>query len=254
LLDSIHEIDEHVVLFLDEFPEVINKLRKAGNANEAIEILDLLRELRQTGRFKNFTLVIAGSIGLQYVVKKIDRPKNINDIHPIRIGEFNIEEATALVQHVTRGATIKYDEEAITMLLDKIGYKLPYYIQLMLDEIDSLARKKSLTKVTQDIVNEAFENIVRYNRNLDDWYVRLTETYDAEFKFINETLIQCAKNDKLAIQQIANVAVPFKLETECVGLMDDLCNDGYLIEDDNHIYCFVSPFLKAYWKRKFRII
>jgi hypothetical protein len=139
-------------------------------------------------------------------------------------------------------------------LLAKVGYALPYYIQLMLDEIDTLAQKKEQTKVTKKIIDEAFENIIRYNRNLEDWYTRLTETYDGEFKFLNEVLIACAKHNKLAIQQIADIALPHNLDADCVGLMDDLCNDGYLIEDDNHIYSFVSPFLQAYWKRKFRIL
>jgi len=34
-------------------------------------------------------------------------------------------------------------------LLAKVGYALPYYIQLMLDEIDTLAQKKEQTKVTK---------------------------------------------------------------------------------------------------------
>lgn len=254
LLNSMAEIDEHVVLFLDEFPEVINRLRKAGRQEEAIEILDLLRELRQTGQFKNFTMVIAGSIGLEYVVKKIDRPKHINDLHPIRVGELDTNEAEKLIMQVTKGATIQYDDTTLKMLLDKLSYKLPYYIQLMIDEVDVIAKKKGISKVTKEMVDEAFDNIVRYNRNLEDWYSRLADTYDGEFKFVNEVLITCAKDGMLNIQQIANIAQPYGLEAECVSLMDDLCNDGYLIEDNNHVYSFVSPVLHAYWKRKFGIL
>jgi hypothetical protein len=254
LLESMTEVDEHVILFLDEFPEVINKLRTNGKAEEAKDILHKLRELRQTGRFENFTMVIAGSIGLEFVVKKIARPNTITDIKAVRVGALSHTDAKALIQKVTKGASLQYNDAMADALLAKVGYALPYYIQLMLDEIDTLAQKKEQTKVTKKIIDEAFENIIRYNRNLEDWYTRLTETYDGEFKFLNEVLIACAKHNKLAIQQIADIALPHNLDADCVGLMDDLCNDGYLIEDDNHIYSFVSPFLQAYWKRKFRIL
>ncbi len=256
LLDSMVEVEHHVILFLDEFPEIINKMRKRGadSEAEAIEILHQLRELRQTGRFKNFTMVIAGSIGLEYVVKKIDRFKNINDLQPIRVGELDHKEAKALIQKVTKGATIQYDDAAMEVLLAKVGYALPYYIQVMLDAVDTLAKKEAIEKVSPELIEQAFEHIVRHDPNLEDWYTRLNDTYDTELKFINEVLKTCAKDGRLSIQQIANIAQAHNLDTECVGLMDDLCNDGYLIEDDNHIYSFVSPFLQAYWKRKFRIL
>ena len=199
-------------------------------------------------------MVVAGSIGLPYVVKKIDRPKNINDLQPIHIGELNTEEAQGLIEQVTKGATLQYDTKGVDLLLSKVGYKLPYYLQLMVDEIDVIARKKDILEVTKELIDTAFENIIRNNPNLEDWFKRLVDTYGEDFKFLNEVLIACAKSDKLAIQQIANIAQQYNLESECVGLMGDLCNDGYLIEDDNHIYSFVSPFLQAYWKRKFQIL
>ena len=251
LLDSFKkEMKDTIVLFLDEFPEVINKLVKAGKTEEAGDILHSLRELRHDKSFKHFKMVIAGSIGLHYLVKRVDRPKLINDIAPQHIPPLTQPEAVELIAQLTHGATVQYNAVQTELVLKKVVHYLPYHLQLMLDEINRLAKAEGKPDVTEKIVDTAFKNIVKVNKNFEDWMIRLKDTYLGDYKFINEVLCECARNNQLAIQQIMDIAAKHNLDNDFINLLDDLCADGYLSEDDDRIYRFISPFLQQYWIRK----
>ena len=112
---------------------MINKLHKNGHAEDAVAILHTIREMRHDENFRHFTLVFAGSIGLHYVVKSIDRPKIINDLHEIKVGALSADEARMMVKQLTKNATIQYSDENINFFIGKIKNLLPYYIQLMLE-------------------------------------------------------------------------------------------------------------------------
>jgi hypothetical protein len=65
---------------------------------------------------------------------------------------------------------------------------------------------------------------------------------------MNEVLIHIAHKDKINKRKLYDLAVKHERTKDYMELMDGLERDGYLTEQaDNHV--FVSPFLKAFWKR-----
>jgi AAA+ ATPase superfamily predicted ATPase len=72
LLPKLKQNDFKIVLFIDELPEVLHNLNKNNKKEEAIIILKNLRRWRQEDQFRNFRLVLAGSIGIHYVIKTIE--------------------------------------------------------------------------------------------------------------------------------------------------------------------------------------
>lgn len=128
VLNEVAKTGLTVILFVDEFVEVILKLRKAGKQDEAIDVLHELREIRHNSDLKNIIFIYAGSIGLHSVVKEIGRPKLINDIEPLNIGSWKPEETKQLIKQLTQDATIQYSDKNIEYLMDKIKYLLPYFV------------------------------------------------------------------------------------------------------------------------------
>jgi uncharacterized protein len=255
LVPGLKDINVNIVIFLDEFAEVINKLNKADNNQDAIDILHTLRELRSDEDFNNFTLVYAGSIGLEFVINNIDRPKLINDLHRVKTEALTSEEADKLIAQITNGATINLLPEIINYLKEKIGHLLPYYIQLMVGQIDLIARKKLQPNISVEIIDEAFNQVIQENKNFDDWLIRLKDYHKDFFPFINEILKHTAKHDTISVQEIYNKAVdPVYDRTEdYMDFVEQLMYDGYLIEVDKHVYSFISPFLKSFWLKKYPI-
>ena len=59
-------------MFIDELPEVLHSLNKKNKKEDAIVILKNLRRWRQEDQFKNFRIVLAGSVGIHHVIKLIE--------------------------------------------------------------------------------------------------------------------------------------------------------------------------------------
>jgi hypothetical protein len=68
---------------------------------------------------------------------------------------------------------------------------------------------------------------------------------------VNDILIHIAHRNSIGIQAIYDKAVKQEKTIEYMDMIHDLVNDGYLTEtsEDSQNYIFISPFLKAFWKR-----
>lgn len=252
LIPELKEAKVHTVIFLDEFAEVISKLNKQKNEADAIDILHSLREMRSDKDFRHFTLVFAGSIGLQFVIKTIDRPKLINDLHPVHTPALTPDQAKALVKQLTNGATLQISNDMMDYLNVRIHHLLPYYIQLMLEELDLLGRERAQPLVTIEMIDEAFKRVLQKNKNFEDWIERLKEYQPAFFPFINDLLKHAAHKNGISIQEIYNKAISdkYKREEDYMDFVDQLSNEGYWTETRSQFYEFISPFLKEFWIKK----
>ena len=254
LIPELKDAKVHAVIFLDEFAEVIHKLRKNGSEEDAVDILHRLREIRSDKDFKHFTIVYAGSIGLGTVIKKIDRPKLINDLHPISLPALTGEEASQLIGQLIVGSSIVFDNEVVEYLKKRLGYLLPYYIQLLVEAIDEIAFKNATPKITTGTVDEAFQRVLKERKNFEDWLERLKGYHSEHFTFINEILKHAAHKGNIAVQEIYNMAKQFERKDDYMDFVDELVHDGYLVESAPPLtYRFVSPLLQQFWLMKYPI-
>jgi hypothetical protein len=255
LIPKLKESEVHTVIFLDEFSEVINELNRKGDREEAVAMLHTLREIRSDDNFKHFTLVFAGSIGLEYVISSIDRRKLINDLHPIVTGPLTDTEATQLIQQLTIGATIELSSEVIRTIKITIRHLLPYYIQLMLEELDRMAEQQCEPEITSEMVSDAFLMVLKNDKNFEDWLERLKNYHEEAFPFINDILKHTAHNGSISVHEIYYKASLEKYQRteDYMNFVDQLVSDGYLVESEKHIYSFISPFLHNFWLRKYPV-
>lgn len=253
LIPELKAAKVHVIIFLDEFAEVIYKLKKKGCQEDAVNILHVLREMRSDRDFKHFTIVYAGSVGLEFVIKHIDRPKLINDLHPIKLDILTDDEASRLVSQLVDGVSIQLSEEIRGYLKQKISYLLPYYLQLMIEAIDEIAYASRTIIVTKEMIDQAFLNVLKEKKNFEDWLLRLKEYHSENFKFINELLQHTAHRGSISIQEIYNKAKNCGHSEDYMDFVEELIHDGYLIESESHIYRFISPLLQQYWLQKYPV-
>ena len=253
LIPELKNASVHAVIFLDEFAEVIHKLKKNGRQEDAIEILHTLREIRSNNDFKHFTVVYAGSMGLEFVIKQIARPKLINDLHAVQLNALTDPEATRLIAQLTNGTTIQLPENVQSYLKQKIGYLLPYYLQLMIEGLDEIAFENKISEVTIEMVDAAFQNALNKRKNFEDWILRLKEYYAENFAFINEILKHAAHYGRITVQEVYDRAKEFGRMEDYMDFIDELLNDGYLVEQEKHIYHFTSPLLHQFWLQKYPV-
>jgi len=255
LIPELKKAQVHTVIFLDEFAEVIYTLSKKGNREDAVEILHFLREMRSDNDFEHFTLVFAGSIGLEFVIKTMDRPKLINDLHRIVAGPLTSAEASQLIRKLTKGATIRLSAKATEYLKDKVRYLLPYYLQLMIEEIDWVGFESKQALVTLETIDKAFQRVLVKRNKFEDWLERLKDYHAEFFPFINDILKHAAHNGNITLRQVYAKAMDpkFNRTEDYMEFLDQLQQDGYLVETADQVYSFISPFLCQFWLKQYPI-
>ena len=251
--DIIPQIDnegETIVLLIDELPEVLFNLHKKGKAEEAMSILKNLRRWRQDIQFQKLRFVLAGSIGIHYVVNAIEgRTSDLNDLKPVYCNPIEPHETNDYFDWATKNATVQYDEPLRNYFLDKIQYYVPYFFNIMLDEIDSKARKSNNPIVTEQDIDTAFYAVIKNNDHFVDWKRRLKDYMPGDdFEFVNELLTHIAHKGNISVQEIYDKAQRHNKSTDYMDFIFNLEHDGYITKKE-HQYIFISPFLKEFWKQ-----
>ena len=252
LLREINDspVIENIVLFLDELPVLLFKMSKKKN-EEASSVLRNLRYWRQQPELNNkVKFVFAGSIGMNYVVKAIEgRIAVLNDLSHVKFEPLTHEAAVEYVKWATDSSSLCFSPALVEYLLGKIHYYVPYFINLMLNDINRQARSINDPKITEQEIDNAFEAIVRHNDYFKDWQDRLQQyMIKADFNFVNELLIHTAHKGVITLQEIYDIAVKHEKTGDYMKFIFDLEKDGYITEVNDQ-YRFISPFLSAYWKR-----
>lgn len=251
LINQLKDKNVRLVLFIDELPEVLHRLHKDGRPQEAVSILKNLRSWLLSPEFKkSISLVLAGSVGIHYVVQLIEgRTADINHLGKIDFEALDRAEAADYIQWATKDATIQYSPALAKRLLDKIRYYVPYFINLMLDEINRTARKKGTPKINKTDIEAAFEKVIASNDHFADWKSRLFEYMPAQDAlFLNDVLAHAAKHDTVSIRKVYDIRRNYGSEHNCMDLLNNLLKDGYLLQAGDN-FSFISPFLQTYWKR-----
>ena len=241
---------ENIVLLLDELPEVLFNINKTNNS-DAISILKFLRHWRQQPELhKKVKFVLAGSVGIHYVVEQIEiRNSDLNDLEEVVFEPLLDSETHEYIDWATKGATITYNQKLKKHLLGKIKYFAPYFINLLLNEVDKQAKKANNPKITSQNIDAAFDTIVKNNKYFEYWKKRLRDYMPKEdFDFVNEILIHTAHNEHISEQEIYDKAVKYNKTADYMEFINELAKDGYITELESKYY-FISPFLSAFWKR-----
>ena len=238
-----------LVIFLDELPEVLHQLNKANKKAEANSLLKNLRRWRQGEEFNLLCLVVTGSIGLHHIVADITgRVTDNNDYGRVSFKPFNYKQAFDFIDFVTDSATVKYSADLKLYLLDKIQYKIPYFINLILTEVDKKAFTLNDVNITNDSIDDAFEKVILENENFKDWKKRLFEYFEiSNAKFMNDILIEIAHLGVMNKRKIYDLSRKRNKVDSYMELVKILVNDGYVVEQE-HGYVFLSPFLATFWK------
>jgi len=250
IIPKIDEAGETIVLLIDELPEVLHNLNKSKKKEEAMSILKNLRRWRQGKEFQKLKFVLAGSIGIHYVVNAIEgRTSDLNDLIKVHCKPLEENKTNDYIDWATNKATVQYSPELRKYLLNKIQYFVPYFFNIMLDEIDKNAMKTGNPEITEQSIDSAFNLVIKNNDHFADWKKRLFDYLPKDdFEFVNEILTHIAHKDEISIQDIYNKAQRHKKSNNYMDFISDLEQDGYIVEQ-NQKYIFISPFLKEFWKR-----
>ena len=161
-LDELPNIEKAVFLW-DELPWMLEIIAK-NNPQEAMELLDCLRALRQTKPAK-LRMVFTGSLGLHHVVRQLkDKGYNntpVNDMLAIEIEPLSLPDATNLAQRLCQDCGLQTADDGVHLLLAVSVDCLPYYVHHVVSsllKIPNIASKPLDTTTIEAAITQAIHS------------------------------------------------------------------------------------------------
>lgn len=249
LCKEVKEADQKIVLLIDEFSQTVENIITDQGKEAAKNFLHQCREIRQNLDVKSkISFVYTGSIGLENLVLSIDEPRSISDLGHFTIPPLSNEEAKRLITQIIDGDDIQFSEENRKYFLSKLSWLLPYFIQVMMSEMDGLCREKHTRQISKEIIDEAFTNALGNRSYFEHWLVRLRSIFKGnDFSCAKEVLKIAALKNGLDYYELQDAIAKFNIE-DAAPLVNILLHDGYLVKDEaSRKYRFNSPLLQAWW-------
>lgn len=138
---------QRLLLLIDEFPILLDRLRKQGEEGqrEAIQLLHWFRALRIDPAFTGgrVRFVFSGSIGLEGAVSRLGASKSINDLEILPVDPLSPLDAMYLLERLNTetSSPVLKDEATRRHLLTYLEEPFPFYVQLFFKQAAQHARK-----------------------------------------------------------------------------------------------------------------
>jgi hypothetical protein len=264
VLKVLAEQDRPAVLFLDEVAILVNRLLRGSDyiiteerRREVDSFLSWLRaaSIRHQGRI---AFIVTGSIGLEPLVRQAGLSATLNTFTPFALGPWTREVAAECLRALSRGHDLALTEEAIELLLDRLGVCIPHHVQVFFDHVYQAARISGVREAGVELVKEVYDRSMLGIRG------------HMEFSHMEERLKQALgpRLDSLALDLLTEAAVTGTLTAwaaevlardHCEGgwgeplrdVLEILEHDGYLRRRDGD-FVFESGLLRDWWKARFK--
>jgi hypothetical protein len=250
---KIENSDTAVLLAIDEMPELLFALLRQEHGQDRVSrLLHWLRSLRQTYR-RNIRWIFLGSIGLDSFVEERNLGKTINDLTPLSLEALTEEEAHAFLIALGESNDLLLDEAERSAIIAKVGWPLPYHLQMVFHALVDIGTRKSGTSAVEAAFTELMKpaNLSRF----DTWRQRLDEQFSAPDATTAKDILRhlCQHPEGRSREQMLNALMSTRRNADAAAVEDVLARmllilqrDGYILEK-NGSYAFRSFLLREYW-------
>jgi len=245
------DTDVKLIIMIDEFAQTIENIIKFEDTKNALSLLKAHRELRQDIKISSkVTFIYAGSIGLESVVAKMNATKHINDLNSVKVSPLEFDEALEFTQKLSSTNNIDISESEILYMLERIEWLIPFYIQLIMQEVKKLHKIEKT--ISYDTIDKGIEKALDHRNHFENWQSKIRETFDKDsYLFAKEILNIISINHTMISLEIINISVKHSLdEDDAKEIIHSLVYDGYINNNDEvKVYRFNSPILRMWWSK-----
>jgi hypothetical protein len=241
------------LLFLwDEMPFMLANIRDREGEQTAMEVLDLLRALRQT--HSALRMIITGSIGLHHVLSSL-KEKNyanspVNDMAPIDVPPLQEADAVNLAMLLIEGEDLRSDDIASAAAAIACEADcFPFYIH----HIVKALKIRGLDATCENVAHVVAMRLVDAN---DPWELlhyreRIPIYYGKDQKVVLLILDELAiRPDAAPISEMLarlKGSSTFDDRERLLQLLSLMERDHYLKRDESGRYYFRFPLIRRWW-------
>lgn len=254
--DLINENDANGprLLFLwDEMPFMLASIRDRDGEQTAMEVLDLLRALRQT--HARLRMVITGSIGLHHVLTSLKK-KNysnspVNDMLAIDVPPLDEAAAIKLATQLIEGEALASPDiaDAAAAIAHEADC-FPFYIHHIVRALKIRALPANRENVAQVVASQLVDandpwELLHYRERIPNYYQDDQQTVLLLLDQLATQTSAASVNELLAMLKGAS---PFDDRERLLQVLSLMERDHYLKRDAEGRYQFRFPLISRWWK------
>jgi hypothetical protein len=254
--DLIHENDDSGtrLLFLwDEVPFMLANIRDREGEQMAMEVLDVLRALRQT--HAGLRMIITGSIGLHHVLTSL-KDKNygnspVNDMAAINVPALDVSDAIQLSLQLVEGEGLENTDPQLTAAaIANEADCFPFYIHHIVKALKIRGLAATPENVAQVVASQLVDakdpwELLHYRERIPIYY-----TGDQQVVFFLLDELACADapasvNELFAMLKASST---FDDRERLLRLLSLMERDHYLHRDSEGRFHFSFPLIRRWWR------
>ena len=260
LMLEMEKAEPAIIFIFDEFPTMIENLTAKCGAEVAVEFLGWFRKMRleHKDKLRRHRFLVAGSIGIDTVLRTLGVPDKFNDFHRIFVEPLAEPDARQLTRDLAETHEIAWNDSLDTELFSLLGVHVPYFIHLLFSQLGQLPRARRQA-LTPEELRPIYQERV------------LGPTCKDYFQHYSSRLRRLGKaGERAAVAMLRSVAgapagrlsrsALFDLYRRTRGrgatdlefdtLLGDLEHDWYLVLDPNtNEYHFMVKVMQDWWRR-----
>jgi hypothetical protein len=246
--------DKQLLVVVDELAVLLQALSDLGGTKRVEMFLNWLRRLRQE-QCQHVAWIFCSSISITSFVAQNKLSHTINDLYSFNLGEMTQVDSVNLLRQLCQGAGVDaFTDEEITLILERIGWKIPFFIQLFFKKFME-ARANHPQDSLATLMDGIFEQVTS-EQQLFTWSERLSGygRYEAAARTLLNYLCQPQhRSERAYLERVVahdseGVGTPKEVYAEVKQMLD---NDGYLVTSHAGDITFRSPIICQYWFNKY---
>jgi hypothetical protein len=263
LFEIIGEHERPVLLLLDELPILVNRLLKGNDYTITPDrrqttdaFLSWLRfnGIRHQGQVR---IVVAGSIGLEPVVRQAGLSAALNTFTPFTLRPWNQEVAAGCLRALAAGYGLRLPESIIADMLGRLGICIPHHVQMFFNHIYEAACMQHTDEITAEMVAEVYAHSmlgIRGHVELSQMEERLEMVLGPvlavlALDLLTESAVAGSLTEEAA-HMIGREHFPGQWRERLQDVLGIMEHDGYVTNRRGE-YVFESGLLRDWWKARF---
>jgi hypothetical protein len=254
--DLVHENDQtgtRLLFLWDEVPFMLSNIRDREGEAVAMEVLDVLRALRQT--HSGLRMIITGSIGLHHVITSLKDKSYanspVNDMVSINVPALALQDAIQLAKELIEGEKLNSPgiDVAAAVLANEADC-FPFYIHHIVKALKIRGMEATLDQIRRVVASQLVDDndpweLFHYRSRIPTYYgqdesavIRILDELSVSEKnaSVNELLIMLKNTSS------------FDDRERLIRLLSLMVRDHYLSRDPDGSYRFAFPLIRRWWK------
>lgn len=249
------KLDQKLIIVLDEYPDVLEKINNNEGHEAASEFLSNTRWLCQNTNLTSMVqFIFTGSIGLDTLASRLNLSNLINDRDRVSLSELSNKEANEFIKFLVKKHTspMKLSDEIRAYLFQKVEWLMPYYIEILWERLEDHCYDNDIIEPKEKDIDIAFEELFSqtYRSNFNHWAERLSRFDKLEKQLAKQVLDKLSQKNQISFEECFNISQSKEFKSINGNyVLDCLEHDGYIFEVESKIFQFTSPILREWWNR-----